>query len=315
MKFCQSMLNETVGLLKGEQLKYRDSILIGENAVGKSEALKGFIEESERVLYFIDAVNRCFDVKAVKPLGEEVIYKEEIVRTRMREDNFNLKDTWAYYGTATECIELIYLQFKEELQVLLRECVGVGFTIYLPETQEVKYDSGDVGRLSSGYQAVIRILLELLYFQKVNPVGTGNKRPVVIVDEIDEYLSPSNAINLYRCIKRNFSDMDLVLTTHSAEVIATASDSNILIMHDTNVEVLDANDFSTIDDAMNIFKDIFDISAKENGDTEYESLLRKLFNNRIAGIWGENEIAGYESISEDQLTTAQKLLYRQIGEW
>lgn len=46
MKFCQSMLNETVGLLKGEQLKYRDSILIGENAVGKSEALKGFIEES-----------------------------------------------------------------------------------------------------------------------------------------------------------------------------------------------------------------------------------------------------------------------------
>ena len=179
----------------------------------------------------------------------------------------------------------------------------------------MKYDSGDVGRLSSGYQAVIRILLELLYFQKVNPVGTGNKRPVVIVDEIDEYLSPSNAINLYRCIKRNFSDMDLVLTTHSAEVIATASDSNILIMHDTNVEVLDANDFSTIDDAMNIFKDIFDISAKENGDTEYESLLRKLFNNRIAGIWGENEIAGYESISEDQLTTAQKLLYRQIGEW
>lgn len=77
----------------------------------------------------------------------------------------------------------------------------------------------------------------------------------------------------------------------------------------------DTNDFPTIDDAMNIFKDTFDISAKENGDTEYESLLRKLFNNRIAGIWGENEIAGYESISEDQLTTAQKLLYRQIGEW
>ncbi len=315
MKFYQNMLNETVELLEGEQLKYRDSILIGDNAAGKSEALKRLIEESERVLYFIDAVNRCFDVKAVKPLGEEVAYKEEIVQTRMREDNFNLKDTWAYYGTATECIELIYLQFEEQLQVLLRECVGVGFTIYFPETQEVKYDSGDIGRLSSGYQAVIRILLELIYFQKVNSVNAGERRPLVVVDEIDEYLSPGNAIKLYRCIKRNFSDMDLILTTHSAEIIATATDSNILIMHEQNVEVLDANDFPTIDDAMNVFKNIFDICAKDHEDTEYESLLRKLFNNRIAGIWGENEIESYETILEEKLTTAQKLLYRQIGEW
>lgn len=314
MKFCQNMLDETVGLLNGSGLKYPDSILIGENAAGKSEALKRFIKQSQRVLYFIDAVNRCFDIKAVKPLEEGVKYKEEILRARIQDDNFNLKDTWAYYGTATECIELIYPQFEENLQSLLRECVGIGFSIYSPETQEVKYDSGDIGRLSSGYQAMIRILLELLYFQKTRPVD-GNKRPLVVVDEMDEYLSPNNAINLYNCIKRNFSEIDIILTTHSAEVVAAASNSNILIMHENNVEVLDANDYPTIDEVMNIFKDIFEISTNEENDTQYGQLLRQLFNNRIAGIWGKNETECYESIPEEQLTIAQRLLYRQIGEW
>ena len=120
MKFCQSMLNETVGLLKGEQLKYRDSILIGENAVGKSEALKGFIEESERVLYFIDAVNRCFDVKAVKPLGEEVIYKEEIVRTRimgqrrnvLNSSIYNLKKSYKFCCVSVLELDLLFIFLK-----------------------------------------------------------------------------------------------------------------------------------------------------------------------------------------------------------
>ena len=44
MKFCQSMLHETVELLKGNQLPYSDSILIGENASGKSEAIKRFMQ-------------------------------------------------------------------------------------------------------------------------------------------------------------------------------------------------------------------------------------------------------------------------------
>ena len=53
MKFCQSMLHETVALLKGNQLPYPDSILIGENASGKSEAIKRSIysPETQEVQY------------------------------------------------------------------------------------------------------------------------------------------------------------------------------------------------------------------------------------------------------------------------
>ena len=313
MKFCQSMLHETVDLLKGNQLPYPNSILIGENAAGKSEAIKRFMKEADRIIYFIDAMNRSFDIHAVKSLGEKLRYKSSILTKRLEDDNFNLKDSWAYYGTATECIELIYPHFEEKIQSLLRSCFGIGFSIYSPETQEVQYDSGDIGRVSNGYQAIIRILLELLYFQEVNP-AQNQERALVIIDEIDEYLSPNNAGKLFGFIKSQFPEMDFIVTTHSPEVIAAASKCNILIMHESNVEVLDAGDFQNIDDAMVVFKGVF--GRSQNSDSnQYEEILRRLFNNRIAGVWGENEQRNYAMINEAELTKAEKVLYRQIGEW
>lgn len=313
MKFCQSMLHETVALLKGNQLPYPDSILIGENASGKSEAIKRFMQEADRVIYFIDAMNRSFDIHAVKALGEPLRYKSSILTKRLEDDHFNLKDSWAYYGTATECVELIYPHFEEQIQSLLRSCFGIRFSIYSPETQEVQYDSGDIGRVSNGYQAIIRILLELLYFQEVNPTQ-NQERALVIIDEIDEYLSPNNAGKLFGLIKNEFPEMDFIVTTHSPEVIAVASKCNILIMHESNVEILDAGDFQNIDEAMTVFKGIFGRS-QNNDRNQYEEILRQLFNNRIAGVWGENERRNYEMINETELTKAEKVLYRQIGAW
>lgn len=313
MKFCQSMLHETVELLKGNQLPYSDSILIGENASGKSEAIKRFMQEADRVIYFIDAINRNFNIHAVKALGEQLQYKSSILRKRLEDDHFNLRDSWAYYGTATECVELIYPHFEERIQSLLRSCFGIGFSIYSPETQEVQYDSGDIGRISNGYQAIIRILLELLYFQEVNPVK-NQERALVIIDEIDEYLSPNNAGKLFELMKKEFPKTDFIVTTHSPEVIAVASKCNIIIMHESSVEILDAGDFRNIDEAMVVFKGVFGRSQNSDG-SQYEEILRQLFNNRIAGIWGENEQRSYAMINETELTKAEKVLYRQIGAW
>ena len=231
----------------------------------------------------------------------------------MSDDNFNIKDSWAYYGTATECIELIYPYFEDEIQSLLRDYFGMGFSLYSPETQEVQYDTGDIGRISNGYQAIVRILLELLYFQTVRPIQ-DEKRAIAIIDEIDEYLSPSNAGRLYTLIKEQFSEMDLIVTTHSAEVITAASKCNIIIMHESTVEVLDAGDFQNIDETMAVFKGVFGRGDNSHGN-ESEEILRQLLNNRIAGIWGENEERCYAAISEDDLTKAEKVLYRQIGVW
>ena len=108
--------------------------------------------------------------------------------------------------------------------------------------------------------------------------------------------------------------MDFIVTTHSAEVIAMASKCNILIMHESAVEILDAGDFQNIDEAMAVFKGVFGRSQNGNGN-EYEETLRQLLNNRIAGIWGENEEKSYAAICEEDLTKTEKVLYRQIGVW
>ena len=54
---------------------------------------------------------------------------------------------------------------------------------------EVDFGDGK-GLLSSGYQAIIRILLELLYYQDTVIQGHGVNHAWIVVDELDEFLSP-----------------------------------------------------------------------------------------------------------------------------
>ena len=313
MQFCQTMLQETVGLLMDNSLPYTNSIIIGDNAAGKSEAIKQFMLQTKELVYFIDAVNRNFNVAAVNPLNDTIQFKPSILATRLLDENFNLIDTWSYYGTKTECIELLYPYFDKKLQSLLQEFLGVTFEIFSPEKQEVRYDFGEVGKLSNGYQAMIRIMLELLYFQSTLPMESTS-RPKVVIDELDEYLSPKNAGRFYLFLKKHFAEMDFIVTIHSAEVIAAATKCNVIVMYPKEVELLDAGDFKDIDDVMVIFKGVFG-KAEDNSKGEYEEVLRKLLNNRIAGVWGENEEKSYRSIDVNKLTKTQHLLYRQIGAW
>lgn len=312
MQYWQESWRETIELLVNEKLPYQNSILIGDNASGKSEILRQYLKRKKNHVYFIDAVNRNFNIRNISPLHETIKYKESILQCRLMDENFNLKDTWSYYGTGTECIELIYLYYEEKLQKLFREFLGCSFSIALRETQDVEYDTGDIGKISNGYQAIARILLEMLYFQDTRP-DREYKRAIVVIDEIDEYLSPKNAGSFYQFLKNKFADLDFIVATHSADVVAAASKCNLLLLHNLGLEVLDASDFKDIDDVMAIFKDVF--GRRETEENDNERLLRKLLNNRIAGVWGENEIRQYESIEENTLSKVQKILYRQIEEW
>lgn len=314
MKFCHNMLNETVQLILDDKLPYTDSIIIGDNASGKSEVLRQYLKQTSRCVYFIDAVNRNFNIEKISTLPERIEYKQSILIKRLLDENFNLKDTWSYYGTETECIELLYGNYEKCLQELFKEFTGSGFSIYRKETQEVKYDFGEIGKISTGYQAIVRIILELLYFQDAKIVKES-ERAVVVIDEIDEYLSAKNARAFYLFLKEKFPYFDFIVTTHSADIIAAASKCNILVLQNSGLEILDAGDFKDIDDAISIFKKVFGKSTSSSVDERYDEILRKLLNNRISGIWGENEKELYDSIKETELTKAQKVLYYEIGEW
>ena len=78
MKSYQSMINRLSGILSKDSLTYEDSVIIGDNSSGKSDILKVLIQSDEvEKYYFIDAVNRYFNVNQIINRSEpEIIYSK-----------------------------------------------------------------------------------------------------------------------------------------------------------------------------------------------------------------------------------------------
>ena len=68
MKFGQERMNLIIDKLFAGALPYLDSVIIGDNSSGKTMLLKLFIEKikSDGAVYFIDTVNRGFDLRQIE---------------------------------------------------------------------------------------------------------------------------------------------------------------------------------------------------------------------------------------------------------
>ena len=173
----------------------KNYILVGDNSSGKSEVLKMVIEKClDYPIYFIDSVNRTFDTNKVELVSK--MYKnakmdsECVVRERIDAFNFNLQDVF----NAAACIEQLYTKYSDKSMCMckaflnkdiqiVRENIGAGIA-----ENRVLID-GNEAKLSSGYQAVIRIFYEILFFCDVMNEKKWEKG-FVVIDEVDEYLSP-----------------------------------------------------------------------------------------------------------------------------
>ena len=148
MKSGPEMMRHLIDKILEDELPYRDSVVIGDNSSGKTLLLR-------------------FDVKKISRTDRKPEYKKTILETRLQEAYFNLVDSFNCFGTLTERIEIIYRLYEKETQELFYELTNDRFqVIYDHPIGEVEFGNGQ-GLLSSGYQAIIRILLELLYYQEM----------------------------------------------------------------------------------------------------------------------------------------------------
>lgn len=315
MKFGIERINEMTESLLEEKLPYFNSVIVGDNSSGKSLLLKRFIEEAGRSnrVYFIDAVNRNFDVKKISKLEKKPEYKSTILETRMRENYFNLTDSFNCFGTSTERVEMIYKLYEEKVQKLFHKLTGDRFSLIDGDVLgEVDFGNGK-GLLSSGYQALIRILLELLYYEGAVIVKEKAEDAWIVIDELDEFLSPKYSARIMEFLKEEFPWAKWVVTTHSCDLVAYTSDSNLVILDNGFCEVLDINDYSSISEVQIVFDRLFEKEALS--ENEIENTLRRLFNNKINNAWGADEEERLEKIQKEQLSASQKLILRQIREW
>lgn len=314
MNTYQRTINELTHLIIQNKMKYSDTIIIGENSIGKSDLLKELVKNRKfNNMYFMDCVNRKFDVTEIdsNPLGGAQNSIECILRKRLSEEYFNLKDSFSLFGVDTDRIGQIYFAFVNNLNELLKEFLDINISVKEEFKKYYAFINGKEQNLSNGIQAIIRIFLEIFYYD-VN--SSGDK--MFIIDEIDEYLSPSNAGRLLPFLKDHYPYMNFVVSTHSIEVVASAKNCNIIAMlEDGKYEILDSNDYDSIIEANRLFLRVFSendsISQKQQIDQE----LNRLFNNRITGELSENDKRNLEQLKTKELTKAQGVLLKQIEEW
>lgn len=311
MMYYQNTINEIASIILEKELPYEDTIIIGNNSSGKSELLKRLLRKSDfGHWYLIDSVNRYINIGQIFKRGEssQVSFSEKIMEHRLKEDNYNLKDTFYYKGVPTE-IENFYFDFEPELKRMMKDFLGVEFEIRQSEVGYKVYLDGNESCLSSGYQALLRIFMEMEYVRHTMKWGT------VVIDEIDEFLFAYNCARIFVFLRQEYKDFSFIVTTHSADLIANAVTANLILMSDGAYEIMDAGDFNSVSQVYNIFNSIFherrNISDKEQTD----SVLRKLLNNKVAGIWKEEDSNELIQIKGTNLTKAQRVLVRQIEEW
>ena len=315
MKFGMDALVSISEKLLNRGLKYGDSVIIGENSCGKSLLLRLLVQKAGKTdsIYFLDAVNRGFDVGKVVRETKKPAYKRTIIDTRIQDDFFNLKDSFNCFGTMTERIEQIYYPYEEKLQDLFEKLTDERFRLIPGDVfGEVEFKEGK-GLLSSGYQAIVRILLELLYFQDKCVEEKGIERAVVIIDELDEFLSPGYAYKIFPFLKEQFPQMDLIVTTHSGDLVAGAQNANLIVLDEKGYEVMDINDCQSISEVQIIFDRVFGGHMPQASETE--NILRRLFNNKINQAWTEGDQRQLEELKRENLTASQQLIYKQILEW
>ena len=315
MKFGMDALVSISEKLLNRGLKYGDSVIIGENSCGKSLLLRLLVQKAGKTdsIYFLDAVNRGFDVGKVVRETKKPAYKRTIIDTRIQDDFFNLKDSFNCFGTMTERIVQIYYPYEEKLQDLFEKLTDERFRLIPGDVfGEVEFKEGR-GLLSSGYQAIVRILLELLYYQDKCVEEKGIERAVVIIDELDEFLSPGYAYKIFPFLKEQFPQMDFIVTTHSGDLVAGAQNANLIVLDEKGYEVMDINDCQSISEVQIIFDRVFGGHMPQASETE--NILRRLFNNKINQAWTEGDQRQLEELKRENLTASQQLIYKQILEW
>ena len=307
MTCYQNMINDLTDIIQREGLPYKDTIIIGNNSSGKSELVKNLLQKAGfENWYLIDAVNRYFSVSQIYKMSGEASklqFSKKIAEHRLEEDNFNLKDTFYYMGVPTS-IENFYFEFATEIKRLIQQFLDVRLEIKQTEVGYEVYLDNVISTLSSGYQALIRIFMEMEYVKRTMERGT------IIIDEIDEFLFAYNSGRIFEFLRHEYSRFSFVVTTHSADLIA-----NILLLSDGTYEFLDADDFNSVSQVYNIFDSIFKDTKISDYKDRVDTCLRRLLNNKVSGIWVEADENEFMRIKEMNLTKVQKVLIRQIEEW
>lgn len=322
MSSYQDMINNVSNIISGRVGNKQNFILVGENSSGKTDILWTVINNKiGQAVYFIDSVNRSYDTEKVEL--ESKAYKNVnlkpdcVILERIAPNNFNLQDTFK----AMSCIEQLFCRYEQRLIRMCKEFLKVDIRIQRENleaglTENKVLANGEEIKLSSGYQAVFRVFSEILYFCDVMKEQEW-KNGAVLIDELDEYLSPNYSSHIFNFLLQEFPNLCFVVTTHSIDLVKSAENANLVILDSEAFKLYSGEELKSSIQADDIFTELFfsDRKYHKSNDDMRDKELRRLLNLKIAGVWDEEERLEFEKLGSMNLLPHQKIIYRQIREW
>lgn len=296
----------------GSIYKYNDFILVGNNMSGKSWLIKELLKSNQDKIYFIDSINRT--IATNNPIGkfEDINDKKEILLQRIKDENFNTRDTVAAsYNNSLILNELyenievykdnINYYFETSFEVILESEVGVN-QLFSENIYKYRVGSNIYDKLSNGFQAIIRILVEITF-----AISQGAE--VIIIDEIDLHLDSENCKRIIKYLRDRFTNTKLIFTTHSPDVISGSEKFNIFKIESDNCSYFDGDD---LNDIPYINRILFEpnILVSNPIDNELSSFLKLKVAGRNLNEEELNRLNSY-----DNLTVKQKILRDYINRW
>lgn len=180
------------------------------------------------------------------------------------------------------------------------------FNLKTNEKSSLVIDKNDttynLKQLSEGEKIVTLMIADIAYMLSVaNPSakspleGTG----IVLIDEIDLHLHPAWQRQIIPCLQETFPNIQLLITTHSPQVLSMVNHSNIFIIEDFKIVNIppktlgkDANSLlwdvfavkERPDEAMEDFKELYDLIDEPENLEKAQLKIKEL-----ADKYGEND--------------------------
>lgn len=290
-----------------------DIVIVGDNSSGKTDVLKGTVEKlkDEGKTYYIDACNRIFKYENTLDTEVNPPTTNEVLELRLKDENFNLKDTFGNSGV----IEKFFNKYKSKFLSLVNEFLEKNIEIGIDQTgvtpKIVLKVNGEIYEyLSNGYQAIFRIFLELIYATDVN-----RNLENIVIDEITEFLSIKNEARILVFLREKFPGIRFIVSTHSEDIISNTPNCRLVVIREDNYEILDGDDFQTNTDIRRVFNNLFFKGDSDKEKSDIESQLRNLYNKKIFENWNENDDLEIEKLERQDLTNSQRLLLKDIKEF
>lgn len=292
------------------ELKHNNFIYTGRNMSGKSHMIKTFVQKNSEYIYYIDSVNRTIPTDNPSYNFDSSIV-DEINIYRIEKNNFNKKDVFtSSINNSIILNELV--NHPEKYNPTISNYFDTDFKVKKVQSLFNNYTYtfcfGDTiyEEISSGYQAIIRILVELCFAKEAN-------RGHILIDEIDSHLDSENCYKLIDYIENTFPNIVFILSTHSSDIILRAKNYNIInIINQDNCEIYDSND---MDDLNYINRTLFSNNHRKDSD---KNSLDRILGNYIRLLANGYKLNYYENqyvTHLTNLTTKQLVLKEYILRW